>query len=104
MANLNPKSELQEIFQKLGSALPEYETVKQGGVAHCPLFKAQVTVRMHGQELIEHAEGRSKKAAEKEAAQMMLARVKDARSRPPIGRRLSPVPSSPATQPVLTVS
>ena len=100
----NPKNELQEIFQKLGLSLPDYKKLEQSGPAHCLVFKVQVTVRWHGQELIERAEGPSKKAAEKEAAKIMLAKVKELlHSGPPGGRRLSPAPSLPAMQPV-TVS
>lgn len=94
----NPKSELQEIFQKGGLALPDYKMLERSGPAHCLLFKVQVTVSLHGQELVEIAEGGSKKAAEKEAAKKLLPKVKEMLT--PGGRRLSPAPSLPAMQTV----
>ena len=72
----NPKNELQEIFQKRGLDLPDYKTLGESGPAHCRSFKVQVTVCLDGQELVERAEGSTKRAGEKEAAKKMLSNSK----------------------------
>lgn len=42
--DLNAKGKLQEIYQKKQLALPVYDTVRCGGVAHRPLWKSTVTL------------------------------------------------------------
>ena len=71
-----PKTELQEWAQGSGLPLPHYEVVSRSGPDHAPHFVMQVTVQ--GVEP-ERAEGSSKRAAEKDAAARLLAKVRTAR-------------------------
>ena len=66
------KTELQEWLQARGLPLPEYVVVDREGPPHQPLFTIELTVS--GQEPV-RATGRSKRAAELEAAEMMLERI-----------------------------
>lgn len=66
------KTELQEWLQKQGLPLPVYEVVRREGPAHKPLFTIELTVP--GREPI-RATGASKRAAEQEAAAMMLDQI-----------------------------
>lgn len=65
----DPKTQLQEWAQGLGLPLPEYEVVARTGPAHAPVFTVEVRVQGHGPET---AEGTSRRAAEKAAAELML--------------------------------
>ena len=64
------KSALQEALQARDRPLPEYRTVAERGPDHEKFFKVELWV---GGELLAHAEGRSKKEAEQEAAYVALA-------------------------------
>mgnify|MGYP001559403953 CR=1 FL=1 len=71
------KSELQEVLQSEGRGLPEYALATEEGPAHRRLFVVDVKVR--GQ-IIARGEGRSKKAAEQEAARAALRVLRDPNS------------------------
>lgn len=68
------KSMLQEWTMGRGEGLPKYEVVDQSGPDHAPVFV--VEVRIPGQPA-QRAEGRTKRAAEQEAAARMLESVTD---------------------------
>lgn len=70
----DPKTALQEWAQARGHAVPVYEVVSHTGPAHAPHFEVKVTV---GRAAPVTAEGKSKQAAEKAAAEALLARLKD---------------------------
>ena len=64
------KTQLQELMQAKGLALPQYEVVKVEGVAHDQVFTISCSIAM-----LENAQlgtGRSKRAAEQEAAAKLL--------------------------------
>jgi ribonuclease-3 len=70
------KTQLQELAYGRLKALPAYRVLEERGPDHAKVFVVEVTV---GQELVERAEGRSKKDAEQAAAlrclQLLQARV-----------------------------
>ena len=66
------KTTLQEWSQAQGLGLPAYREVAREGPSHDPRFVVEVTLAPHAPV---RAEGRSKRAAEQEAAAVMLARV-----------------------------
>ncbi len=68
----DPKTALQEWAQARGLALPRYRETGRSGPAHEPLFTIEVS--LVGQEPAV-ASGRSKRAAERAAAELLLARV-----------------------------
>jgi ribonuclease-3 len=61
----NPKGELQELLQSVSPSAPEYRVVSATGPDHDRVFEC--TVHHHGVELA-RGRGKSKKAAESEAA------------------------------------
>jgi ribonuclease-3 len=63
------KSELQEVLQSAGRGLPDYVPVAEEGPAHKRVFVVEVKV---GGEALARGEGKSKKAAEQEAAKAAL--------------------------------
>jgi len=69
----DPKTELQEWAQARGLPIPDYNIIEQQGPAHAPLFKVEVSVEGHGKA---SAEGNSKKMAEREAAKLLLEKIK----------------------------
>ncbi len=74
---MNSKGELQELCQKRGCVqLPVYNSVSSDGPSHSPLFVRQVTVVWEDTTITKRGEGRSKKEADKMAAQEMLQRLK----------------------------
>ncbi len=74
---MNPKSELQELLQKLSLSLPEYEEESSAGPSHCPYFVSRVRVKWRdGKVLVEKGEGRKKKDAHQNAATKMLQRIR----------------------------
>ncbi len=70
----DPKSRLQEWAQGRGLPLPVYEVVDRTGPAHQPQFRVKVLVANLPET---EASGTSKRAAEKAAAQALLAMVAD---------------------------
>jgi ribonuclease-3 len=68
----DPKTELQEIAQAQGGALPRYRTVAAEGPAHRRVFTVEVAVAGWDPAT---GEGRSKRAAEVEAARSLLERI-----------------------------
>ncbi|MEN9577010.1 MAG: hypothetical protein RJA70_19 [Pseudomonadota bacterium] len=67
----DPKTQLQESVQALGFAAPCYSLVDSGGPAHERWFEVQVSV---GAVVLSSATGRSKRAAERDAADLALKR------------------------------
>jgi ribonuclease-3 len=65
----NPKSALQEVFQKAGLPAPAYRTLAAKGPEHRKTFTVEV---LAGEERLARARGPSKKAAELEAARKAL--------------------------------
>jgi len=63
--DVNPKGQLQEILQAIGPASPEYSVIGESGPEHAKMFVS--CVKWEGTEL-GTGEGKSKKAAEMEAA------------------------------------
>jgi ribonuclease-3 len=66
----DPKSELQERVQALGGEPPRYEIAESGGPPHERWFKVRVQV---GEQCVGLGEGRSKRLAERAAAENALA-------------------------------
>ncbi|MDF2964985.1 MAG: rnc [Rickettsiaceae bacterium] len=67
----DPKSALQEWVQARKLPIPSYDVVEQTGSSHSPLFKVQIKV--DGVSAV--GVGKSKKAAEKEAAKLLLKKI-----------------------------
>jgi len=82
----NPKGELQELLQSRSSEAPEYHVVSSSGPDHDRIFEC--TVHHAGVELA-RGSGKSKKAAESEAA---LAALKKLREEPMVAE-VTPSPS-----------
>jgi ribonuclease III len=74
----NPKGELQEFLQATSTEAPHYHVVSASGPDHDRLFEC--TVHHAGLELA-RGQGKSKKAAESEAAKVALLKLKEARER-----------------------
>jgi len=69
------KTRLQELLQSESLALPEYVVETTAGSAHARTFT--VSCRVPDLELTAEGEGRSRRAAEKQAAERMLERISD---------------------------
>ena len=67
----NAKNQLQEIFQKAGQQLPQYDVEREVNGT----FRASVTVRWEGREMVAYGTGPRKKAAEMDAAENMLRNI-----------------------------
>ena len=70
----NPKGELQELLQAVSAEAPEYQVVSASGPDHDRLFEC--TVHHAGAELA-RGQGKSKKAAESEAAMAALVKLRE---------------------------
>jgi ribonuclease-3 len=70
----NPKGELQELLQAVSPEAPYYEVVSATGPDHDRVFECTVH---HGGKELARGTGKSKKAAESEAALAALRRLKD---------------------------
>lgn len=68
----DPKTKLQEWLQGHNLPLPVYEIARQSGPDHDPLFTIRLDIDSVG---CVEAEGKSKRKAEKQAAQNMLAHI-----------------------------
>jgi len=73
LASLDPKSELQERVQATGDQAPRYRVVGSKGPAHDPRFEVEVLI---GESVLARGEGRSKRLAERAAAEAALAGLK----------------------------
>ena len=72
------KNQLQEILQKKGLPVPNYDELKREGSSHCPVFTVKVTVQWEGgRDMEEIGEGPSKKIASSDAAKKMLAKIRN---------------------------
>jgi ribonuclease III len=69
LASLDPKSELQQKVQADGEQAPRYRVVASSGPSHEPLFEVEVVV---GETVVARGEGRSKRLAERAAAEAAL--------------------------------
>jgi ribonuclease III len=99
----NPKGELQELLQSVSTEAPRYHVASSSGPDHDRVFEC--TVHHHGVELA-RGQGKSKKAAESEAALAALTRLRDAGEFQQLRNRLGaeakpdpPAPSAPAGAP-----
>ena len=70
----NPKGELQELLQAVSSDAPRYHVVSATGPDHDRIFECTVH---HGGEELARGRGKSKKAAESEAALAALTRLRE---------------------------
>ena len=70
----NPKAELQELLQGRGKPTPTYRVVASAGPAHQPEFTVEVEAEA---QVLGAGVGRSKNAAETEAARAALATMRD---------------------------
>lgn len=75
----NFKAELQEHTQSQGQGIPLYEVIGTEGPAHDPVFHVQVSV---AGKAIATGAGRSKKAAEQDAARGALGELQDGLGKP----------------------
>ena len=73
----DPKTALQEWAQGRGLPLPKYELIGRDGPDHAPTFEVQVTVESYPPWV---SKGASRRKAEKEAAAMLLAHLKEIES------------------------
>ena len=71
----DPKTRLQEWAQGRGLPLPHYQVVSRSGPDHQPVFEVEVSVNGHD---AVSARGASKRVAEREAANQLLAKVDSA--------------------------
>jgi len=69
LADENPKGALQELVQELHQTTPTYEVLRVSGPEHEPLFEVKLSV---ASDYAATAKGRSRKAAEQEAAKIAL--------------------------------
>jgi ribonuclease-3 len=69
LASLDPKSALQETVQADGERAPRYRVVGSSGPPHEPSFEVEVIV---GEAVVARGEGRSKRLAERAAAEAAL--------------------------------
>ncbi len=72
-APMHPKSGLQEVAAARNLGVPAYEIVGRFGPHHAPRFRIKVSLGIHGEA---EAEGDSKQEAEKEAAILLLEKLK----------------------------
>jgi len=70
----NPKGELQEMLQAVSPEAPQYQVVSVTGPDHDRIFECTVH---HGGAELARGHGKSKKAAESEAALAALARLRE---------------------------
>jgi ribonuclease-3 len=70
VASMDPKTELQELFQQLHRTTPVYRTVAEAGPDHARRFVVDVLL---GEQVLARGEGASKRSAEQNAARQALA-------------------------------
>jgi ribonuclease-3 len=96
----NPKGELQELLQSVSSEAPRYHVVSATGPDHDRIFEC--TVHHAGAELA-RGRGKSKKAAESEAALAALTKLRERKTAAGVGEvsraeNLPPGGTDPATE------
>ena len=69
LGSLDPKSDLQQRVQAEGEQAPRYRVVGTSGPPHEPCFEVEVVI---GEEVVARGEGRSKRLAERAAAEAAL--------------------------------
>ena len=87
----NPKGELQEMLQAYSSEAPRYHVISATGPDHDRVFECTVH---HGGEELARGRGKSKKAAESEAALAALAKLRQKREQ---SHHAVPAHAAPAT-------
>ena len=70
---IDSKTALQELIAKLGHDFPIYEIIEQSGAAHAPHFSVEVKSALGKA----RGEGNSRKSAEQNAAQTLLAQLQE---------------------------
>lgn len=70
----DPKTRLQEWLQAKGISLPKYEVISRTGPDHAPIFEVSLSVEGIGRVSVK---GSSKRQAEKEAAKLLLTKIKE---------------------------
>ena len=70
----DPKSSLQELLQEKGISPPSYDVIEKTGQAHAPLFTVIVKIDDNH---YEYGYGYNIKSAEKDAANKMIAKIKN---------------------------
>ena len=73
----NPKGELQELLQSFSSEAPQYQVLSASGPDHDRIFECTVH---HGGVELARGRGKSKKAAESEAATAALTKLREQRA------------------------
>jgi ribonuclease-3 len=86
----NPKGELQELLQASSVEAPRYSVVSATGPDHDRVFECTVH---HGGRELARGLGKSKKAAESEAASAALRKLRGEPENPPLESPLAPEPS-----------
>lgn len=71
----DPKTQLQEMLQSMRQPLPEYEVVDVSGQQHAQRFA--VCCRLTHEERVTRGEGSSRRRAEQDAAERMLAQLSE---------------------------
>lgn len=84
----DPKTELQECLQARKLPVPAYRIRATRGQAHAQTFEVECEIPAYALAVV--AEGRSKRAAEQEAARRMLELIPQAPVRPPAATRGAP--------------
>ncbi len=84
----NPKGELQEFLQSFSSEAPRYHVASSSGPDHDRIFECTVS---HGGRELARGRGKSKKAAESEAALAALIRLREKREETAPGCKPEPI-------------
>ena len=74
---IDSKTALQELIAKHGHDFPSYEIIEQSGAAHAPHFSVEVKSALGKA----RGEGHSRKAAEQDAAQTLLAQLQEGQAK-----------------------
>jgi ribonuclease-3 len=73
---LSPKNELQELTQKLAAKTPTYTLISINGTGNGELFGVEAAVSINGLRYTAVGYGKSKKNAEKNAAEKLIKKIK----------------------------
>ena len=74
IVGMDPKTELQEIYQRTHRVTPTYRLVESSGPDHARMFCVEVLL---GERVLARGEGSSKRGAEQDAARQALTHVAD---------------------------